>query len=66
MIVELNDANGTKFFLISDSWEIHQSADDSAWLTNMHTLIQRKLKDKYSDLIHIYNVTTNSRVKKNG
>lgn len=66
MIVELNDADGTKFFLISDSWEIHQGANDTAWLTSMHTLTQRCLKDKYSDLIHIYNVTTNSRVKKNG
>lgn len=63
-IVELTEVSGMKFFMISNNHRIYEGANNSAILTDANTLSSTPLKDKYSDLIHLYGVTTNPRVKR--
>lgn len=62
--VELTEVSGMKFFMVSDSHRIYEGANNSAILTDANTMSSTHLKDKYSDLVHLYGVTTNPRVKK--
>lgn len=62
--IELTDISGNRFFLISDVWSIWEGSKDTARLINHQDHSSTGLKDKYSDLVHIYGVTTNPRVKK--
>lgn len=62
--VELTDKGGLKFFFISECFKILNLVDDLASLVDTRTGTATYLEDKYSDLLHIYGVTTNPRIKK--